>query len=335
VEYRNLGRSGLKVSVIGLGTHYFGWLHDEATSIAVIKRAMDDGITFIDTADVYDMGRSEEFVGKAIKGRRSDLVLATKFGWPMGGGPSGAPVDPRPNARGGSRHYVMSAAEASLKRLHTDYIDLYQIHFPDPTTPIEETLRALDDLVRAGKVRYVGCSNFAAWQVSEAMWTSRVNNLHAFATAQPLYNILQRQIEQELVPCCEAHGIGIIPWGPLAGGFLTGKYRRDQPPPANTLLATKPMAYDRIMTDGNWAKLAKLEAFAVKRGHTIGELAIAWLLAHPWLCSVIAGASRPDQLQEHIAAAAWTLNPEELRELDKICADEVGSERRFALRSTA
>jgi len=318
VEYRNLGRSGLKVSVIGLGAHYFGWLQDEATSIAIINRAIGEGITFIDTANVYDMGRSEEFVGKAIKGRRSEVVVATKFGWPMGGGPSGAPVDVRPNERGGSRHHVMRAAEASLMRLNTDYIDLYQMHVPDPTTPIEETLRAMDDLVRAGKVRYIGCSNFAGWQLSEALWTSRANNLHSFVTVQSRYNLLERQIERELVPCCEAHGIGVIPWGPLAGGFLTGKYRRDQPPPADTLLATRPMAYDRIMTDINWAKLAKLEAFAVKRGHTVGELAIAWLLAHPWLCTVIAGASRPDQLQEHVAAAAWKLNTEEIAELDKI-----------------
>ena len=318
MEYRNLGRSGLKVSVIGLGAHYFGWLQDEATSIAIINRAIGEGITFIDTANVYDMGRSEEFVGKAIKGRRSEVVVATKFGWPMGGGPSGAPVDVRPNERGGSRHHVMRAVEASLMRLNTDYIDLYQMHVPDPTTPIEETLRAMDDLVRAGKVRYIGCSNFAGWQLSEALWTSRANNLHSFVTVQSRYNLLERQIERELVPCCEAHGIGVIPWGPLAGGFLTGKYRRDQPPPADTLLATRPMAYDRIMTDINWAKLAKLEAFAVKRGHTVGELAIAWLLAHPWLCTVIAGASRPDQLQEHVAAAAWKLNTEEIAELDKI-----------------
>jgi aryl-alcohol dehydrogenase-like predicted oxidoreductase len=332
MEYRNLGRSGLKVSAIGLGTHYFGWLHDEATSIAVIERALDLGISFIDTADVYDMGRSEEFVGKAIKGRRSDLVIATKFGWPMGGGPSGAPVDSRPNARGGSRHYVMRAAEASLKRLGTDYIDLYQIHFPDPSTPIEETLRALDDLVRAGKVRYTGCSNFAAWQVSEAMWTSRCHNLNAFATSQPLYNLLQREIEQDHVPCCDGHGLGIIPWGPLAGGFLTGKYRRDQSFPEHSLLATRPMAYERITTDDNWTKLERFEAFARARGHTVGELAIAWLLAQPRVCSVIAGASRATQLEEHVAAARWRLDAAELAEIDRICAGDAGAEHRFALR---
>jgi aryl-alcohol dehydrogenase-like predicted oxidoreductase len=332
MEYRNLGKSGLKVSAVGLGTHYFGWLKDEASSRAVIHRALDEGVTFIDTADVYDMGRSEEFVGRAIKGKRADLVIATKFGWPMGGGPSGAPVDSRPNARGGSRHYVISAVEASLRRLGTDYIDLYQIHFPDPTTPIEETLRALDDLVRAGKVRYTGCSNFAAWQISEAMWTSKHHNLHAFATAQPLYNLLQRQIEQELVPACQAHGVGIIPWGPLAGGFLTGKYRRGEAPPADTLMATKPMAYDQVMSEENWDKLERFQAFATTRGRAVGELAVAWLLAHPWLCSVIAGASRPEQVKDHVAAATWKLTREELAEIDLICLGDTSAARRFSLR---
>ncbi|MBK6288804.1 MAG: aldo/keto reductase [Gammaproteobacteria bacterium] len=332
MEHRNLGRAGLKVSAIGLGTHYFGWLHDAAASTAVIDRALELGISFIDTADVYDMGRSEEFVGKAIKGRRADLVIATKFGWPMGGGPSGAPVDPRPNARGGSRLNVIRAAEASLRRLGTDYIDLYQIHFPDPSTPIEETLRALDDLVRAGKVRYTGCSNFAAWQVSEAMWTSRCSNLNAFATSQPLYNLLQREIEQDHVPACGAHGLGLIPWGPLAGGFLTGKYRRDQPFPADSLLATRPMAYHQITTDANWTKLEGFESFARARGHTVGELAIAWLLAQPRVCSVIAGASRAAQLEEHVAAAQWTLDSAELAEIDRICTGDAGAEQRFSLR---
>lgn len=332
MDYRNLGRSGLKVSAIGLGTHYFGWLHDEAASRAVIERAFDRGITFIDTADVYDLGRSEEFVGRAIRGRRADLVIATKFGWPMGGGPSGAPVDPRPNARGGSRHYVLSAVEASLRRLGTDYIDLYQIHFPDPSTPIEETLRALDDLVRAGKVRYIGCSNFSAWQVSEAMWTSCHHGLHAFVTSQPQYNLLQREIEQEHLPCCASHGLGIVPWGPLAGGFLTGKYRREQQYPPDSLLATRPMAYERIPSEANWAKLEALEAFAQARGRTVAELAIAWLLAQPRVSSVIAGASRPLQVDENVAAVDWVLDAAALAEIDAICAQGSPAAQRFALR---
>ena len=217
MEYRRLGCSGLKVSEISLGTNTFGRRADEQTSIAIVKHALDMGIIFIDTADTYDRGRSEEFIGKAVKNQRSQVIIATKFGYPMGDGP---------NDRGGSRYYIMKAIETSLKRLQTDYIDLYQMHVPDPTTPIEETLRVLDDLVRAGKVRYIGCSNFAAWQLCEALWTSRLNNLQSFVTVQPRYNILDRQIETELVSCCQAYNIGVIPWGPLAGGFLTGKYHQ-------------------------------------------------------------------------------------------------------------
>lgn len=332
MEYRNLGRSGLKVSAIGLGTHYFGWLHDEATSRAVLDHALDLGISFIDTADVYDMGRSEEFVGRAIKGKRHDLVIATKFGWPMGGGPSGAPVDPRPNARGGSRHNVIRAVEASLKRLGTDYIDLFQIHFPDPSTPIEETLRAFDDLVRSGKVRYTGCSNFAAWQVSEAMWTARHHNLNGLATSQPLYNLLQRGIENDHLPACDAHDLGIIPWGPLAGGFLTGKYRRGEAYPKDSLLATKPMAYFQITTDENWTKLERFEAFAQARGHTVHELAVAWLLAQPKVCAVIAGASRASQLDINLTGAAWKLDAAELAEIDQIYLGDAAGGPSFSLR---
>ncbi len=332
MDYRNLGRSGLKVSAIGLGTHYFGWLHDEAASRTVIDRALDLGITFIDTADVYDMGRSEEFVGRAIKGKRDDLVIATKFGWPMGGGPSGAPVDQRPNARGGSRHNVIRAVEASLKRLGTDYIDLYQIHFPDPSTPPEETMRALDELVRSGKVRYTGCSNYAAWQVSEAMWTARHHNLIGFATSQPLYNLLQRDIENDHLLACAAHGMGVIPWGPLAGGFLTGKYKRGEPYPADSLLATKPMAYYQITTEQNWTRLERYSAFAEARGHTVGELAVAWLLAQPAVSSVIAGASRADQLDVNITGMQWRLDAADLAEIDRIHAGDDEGGPRFSLR---
>jgi aryl-alcohol dehydrogenase-like predicted oxidoreductase len=190
MEYRKLGKSGLKVSQLGLGANNFGWWIDEQTSIAVINHALNIGINFIDTADMYDQGRSEEFVGKAIKGKRSNVIIATKFCQKMGEGP---------NNRGGSRHYIMKAVDASLRRLQTDYIDLYQMHLPDPETLIEETLRTLDDLVRVGKVRYIGCSNFAGWQLSEALWTSRVNHLHSFVTVQVKYNLFERQIERELV----------------------------------------------------------------------------------------------------------------------------------------
>jgi aryl-alcohol dehydrogenase-like predicted oxidoreductase len=309
MEYRNLGKSGLKVSVIGLGANNFGWWADEQTSIAVINKAIESGINFIDTADVYDKGHSEEFVGKALKGKRSQVLIATKFAGLTGEGP---------NERGGSRYYIMRAVEASLKRLQTDYIDLYQMHVPDPTTPLEETLRALDDLVRSGKLRYIGCSNFSAWQLSDALWTSRFHNITPFVTVQTQYNILERQIEQELVPCCLSHGIGVIPWGPLGGGFLTGKYRKGEQAPAGTRLSKPMPMYDRLMNDANWEKLAKLEAFASERGHSVGELAIAWLLAHPWLSTVIAGARLPEQVPLNAAAADWKLNSEEFDQVNQI-----------------
>jgi aryl-alcohol dehydrogenase-like predicted oxidoreductase len=258
----------------------FGRRIDEQTSIGVFKHAVDIGVNFIDTADVYDRGQSEEFVGKAVKGKRSQVIIATKFASPMGEGP---------NDRGGSRYHIMEAVEASLKRLQTDYIDLYQIHRHDPTTPIEETLRALDDLVRAGKVRYIGCSNFAAWQLCEALWTSEVNNLESFVTVQPQYNLLNRRIEQELAPCCQAYGVGVIP-----------------------------AMQSRVLTDGNFDMLAKLEAFAAERGHSMGELAIAWLLSRPWLSTVIAGATKIEQVSANVAAAGWKLTPEEVAELDQI-----------------
>jgi len=257
MEYRRLGNSGLKVSEIGLGGNVFGNWADEQTSTAVINHALEMGLNHIDTADMYGQGRSEELVGKAVKGKRSQVIIATKFGYPMGDGP---------NNSGASRYYIMKAADASLRRLRTDYIDLYQVHLPDPTTPIEETLRALDDLVRAGKVRYIGCSNFVAWQLCEALWISKVNNLHSFVTVQPRYNLLERQIEAELVPCCQAYNIGVIPWGPLVGGFLTGKYRKGQEAPGGTRLSQPYPLYDNIFTEANWKKLTKLEAFATERG---------------------------------------------------------------------
>jgi aryl-alcohol dehydrogenase-like predicted oxidoreductase len=313
MEYRNLGSSGLKVSVLGLGANNFGWWVDERGSAAVINHALELGINFIDTADMYDKGRSEEYIGQTLKGRRTEVLIASKFAAVMGEGP---------NDRGGSRWYIMRAVEASLKRLKTDYIDLYQMHFPDPTTPIEETLRALDDLVKAGKVRCIGCSNFAGWQLSEALWTSRVNNLNSFVTVQMKYNLFERQIEQELVPCCRTHGVGVIPWGPLAGGFLTGKYRRGQQPPAPAAGARPPKVfielYKTVMTDANWERLGKLDAFAKSRGHKVAELAIAWLLSHDWLSTVIAGATRPGQLDDNLAGASWKLTAEEITQVEQI-----------------
>jgi len=302
MEYCKLGNSGLKVSEIGLGGNNFGWWADEATSISVINHALDMGVTFIDTADMYKAGESEEFVGKAIKNKRSDVIIATKFGSPMGKGP---------NDKGGSRYYIMRAVEASLRRLQTDYIDLYYMHVPDPTTPIEETLRALDDLVRSGKVRYIGCCNTAGWQLGEALWTSRTNGLASFVVAQSRYNILERQIESELYPCCEAHNVGVIPWGPLSGGFLTGRYQRGEETPAGGFV--KMRMYDYIKTEANWKKLDGLKEFAAQCGHTVGHLAIAWLLARERVCSVIAGARNIEQVSENVAAAEWKL-------IEEICS---------------
>jgi aryl-alcohol dehydrogenase-like predicted oxidoreductase len=309
MEYRKLGHSSFRVSEIALGGNTFGWTIDEQTSIAVIQYALDQGINYIDTADRYDQGRSEEFVGKAIKGRRHDVILASKFCRGMGEGP---------NFRGGSRYYIMRAIDASLKRLQTDHLDLYQMHEPDPETPIEETLRALDDLIKAGKVRYIGTSNFAAWQLCEALWTSRVNHLHSFITEQPRYHILDRKIEEELVPLCQAYRIGIIPWAPLAGGFLTGKYHQGEKAPADWRLSTPIAIYGTLLTEENFRKLARLEDFASRRGHTVGELALAWLLAKPWVSTIIAGARSVEQVKANLGAVGWKLTAEEVSELDTI-----------------
>ncbi|MEE8419415.1 MAG: aldo/keto reductase [Dehalococcoidales bacterium] len=314
MEYRNLGSTGLKVSQVSLGANNFGWFADEESSIKVINYALEVGINFIDTADIYDHGNSETFIGKALKGKRDKVLIATKSSGPMGDGP---------NDRGSSRYYMMRAVEASLKRLQTDYIDFYQMHFPDPQTPIEETLRALDDLVHSGKVRYIGCSNYAAWQLSDALWTSRTHNLHSFATNQVRYNLLDRAIESELVPCCVAHDVGIIPWFPLSAGFLTGKYRKGEERPADGRLsgpspAGPPgnRAYDIFFTDSNFEKLAVWESFAKKHGHSMVELAIAWLLSKPYVSTVIAGARKVEQLKDNIAAVDWKLSAADIAEFE-------------------
>ena len=294
MQYRSLGSSGLKVSEIGLGSNSFGSRTSEEESISTIQYALEIGINFIDTADVYTKGCSEEIIGKATKGRRSNVIIGTKFSGVMGDGP---------NNRGASRHHILEAVDASLKRLDMDYIDLYYLHRPDPTTPIEETLRAMDDLVRSGKVRYIGCSNFPAWQLCEAQWVSKSNYLESFVVVQSNYNMLNLSIEAELVPCCEKYGIGVIPWAPLASGILT-----------DSLKVMGPFGA-AMMTEANIQKATKLKAFAEERGHKLAELAIAWLLAHPWLNSVIAGARRPEQLSANIAAANWKLTNDEMAEI--------------------
>ena len=309
MEYRSIGKSGLKVSEIGLGTNSFGNRADEQTSISVIEHALELGINLIDTAEMYAQGRSEEIVGKALKGKRSQVIIATKFGYPTSIGP---------RERGGSRNYIMKAVEHSLKSLNTEYIDLYYFHYPDPETPIEETLRAMDDLVRSGKVRYIGCSNFAAWQLCEALWTSKLHDLEPFIAVQSRYNLLDRNIEREVVPCCQAYGVGVVPWGPLASGFLTGRFRRGEKIPEEARLANPPAIYQDVLSDTNFDKLARLGDFAEERGHSVGELAIAWLLSHSWLSSVITGATRIEQLSQNVATTDWKLTAEDTAQLDAL-----------------
>jgi aryl-alcohol dehydrogenase-like predicted oxidoreductase len=302
MEYRQLGPAGVRVSAIGLGTNQFGGKVDQAGVTAILDRAGELGITFIDTADVYTQGRSEETIGVALRGRRQHFILATKVANPVGQGP---------NDRGASRHHILASVEASLRRLQTDYIDLYQIHRWDETTPIEETLRALDDLVRGGKVRYAGASNFAAWQLARANAIAELRGWTAFVTIQPHYNLLERAIERELLPYCDASGVGILPYFPLAGGFLTGKYRRGEPAPPGSRGASSP-GVQRYMTDAYYTLIERLTGWAEERGHTLGELAHAWLLAHPRVCSVISGVTSPEQVADHARAVDWRLGADDL-----------------------
>ncbi len=312
MEYRALGHSGLQVSVAGLGTNNFGRRCDLEQTTAVIHKALDLGVTFIDTADVYGDTLSEEFIGKALRGHRDDVVLATKFERPLAAGP----------LRGGtSRRYIMGAVQDSLRRLQTDYIDLYQIHFWNDATPMEETLRALDDLVRRGDVRYVGCSNFTSWQIVESVWTGRSERLNPLISAQHQYNLLDRSIEKEILPVCRRYGLGLIPYFPLASGFLTGKYQPGQPPPPGTRLAGGGRLAERALTDRNFAVLRKLERFAEAHDHSVGELALAWLAAQPGVGSVIAGATRPEQVEANVRAFEWKLTPADLAELEAELAD--------------
>ena len=306
MEYRYLGKSGLKVSAIGLGTNNFGRRLDADATALVINHALDMGVTMIDTSNSYGDGYSEDYIGRALKGKRDKAIIATKVSSTVGDGP---------NDGGNSRQHIMAAVEDSLRRLQTDYIDLYQIHWHDPNVPIEETLRALDDLVRQGKVRYIGCSNFTAWQVCEAAWTSRSLGIASFASVQPRYSLMDREIETELVPFCDAYGVGILPYYPLANGFLTGKYRRGEAVPTGTRLAED----DRGMfTDANFDMLDKLEAFCEARGHTVLELAFAWLLANDAVSSVIAGATRVEQIIANAKAASWQLTADEVAEVNAI-----------------
>jgi len=305
---RNLGSSGLQVSLVGLGCNNFGQRMDLESSTKVIHRALDAGITLFDTADVYGgRGGSETVLGQVLGERRKDIVLATKFAMPMDEG----------EKKGASRRYIVSALEASLRRLKTDWIDLYQQHQPDPLTPIEETLRALDDLVRAGKVCYVGCSNFTPAQVVEAQWAARHLGLNAFVSCQDEYSLLRRALDKEALPLMQRYGLGLLPYFPLASGLLTGKHKRGAAA-AGTRLATAPFA--RFMADGNFDLVEKLEAFVKARGHSMVELAFSWLAARPTVGSIIAGATKPEQIDANVKATGWALSAEDLAEIDKITA---------------
>ncbi len=310
MKLRNLGKSGLKVSVAGLGCNNFGGRIDIEATRKVVHKALDLGITLFDTADSYgNRGGSETFLGKILGPRRKDVILATKFSSQM---------NDTGTMKGASRRYIMSAVEDSLRRLGTDWIDLYQQHWFDPDTPIDETLRALDDLVRQGKVRYIGCSNFAAWQVADAQWTSRQLGIHSFVSCQNEYSLLVRDAERELLPAAGRFGLGVLPYFPLASGLLTGKYQRNQPAPKDTRLAAWPQVAERFLSDANWEIVERLKKFCADRKRSLAELAIAWLVSHREVSSVIAGATKPEQVEQNAAAVDWELTAEEMSEIDRL-----------------
>ncbi len=301
MDYRRLGHSGLLVSEVGLGANNFGTRLDGARGREVLHQALDLGVTLIDTADIYGKGASESLLGKLLGPSRQHVVLATKVGMAM----SDSPYE-----TGTSRRWIVHSVEGSLRRLGTDWIDLYQVHQPDPATPIEETLRALDDLVRAGKVRYAGYSNFAAWQMVDADWTARTGHLVRPISAQDHYNLLTRDIERELLPACRAIGVGLIPYYPLESGFLTGKYREGVTP-QGARLGESPRA-GRVLTRANFERLERFERFAGERHHSLLDLAFGWLLSHAEVASVIASASSAEQVRQNVQAAAWRLDPAEM-----------------------
>jgi aryl-alcohol dehydrogenase-like predicted oxidoreductase len=302
-----LGNSGLYVSEVGIGCNNFGQRIDADATRAVVDAALEEGINFFDTADVYGGQQSEVLLGEALAQRRHQVIIATKFGMAMG---------PTPQDTGGSRRYVRRAVEASLARLGTDYIDLYQMHAPDPASPIEETLSVLDDLVREGKVRYVGHSNFAGWQIADADWTARTRGYTPFVTAQNHYSLLERTVRHEVLPACRRFGLGVLPYFPLASGMLTGKYRRDSAPPEGTRLARAEALARRALTDDNFDRVEALGAFAEQRGHSLLELAFCWLLSQEEIVSVIAGATSPNQVAANARAASdWRLSADEMKEV--------------------
>ncbi|MEP0324732.1 aldo/keto reductase [Bauldia litoralis] len=310
METRALGPSDLHLSLLGLGCNNFGGRIDLAATRKVIDKALELGITHIDTADIYGgRGNSEDFIGECLEGRRDEAVLATKIGKPMSDDP--------PKNRG-SRDYVAAAIEGSLKRLRTDRIDLLYMHEPDPGTPIEETLRALEEAIQAGKVRYLAGSNYSAGEVSDAVDTAKRIGISGFVATQDDYSLLSRDIESVLLPVLETHRLGLIPYYPLAAGALTGKYRRDQPMPEGARLSANEQSANRFFGPARQETVEKLTAFAEERGHTLLELALNWLAQRPQVVSIITGATKPEQLEANVNALGWKLTMEEMAEVDRI-----------------
>src|SRR5579875_2029092 len=312
MDYRPFGRTGVQVSSLCLGCMMFGGRTNAAESATIIDRALDAGINFLDTANVYAGGRSEEATGEALRrnGKRGHVVLATKV--------HGSMDESDPNARGNSRRHIVEQCEASLRRLQTDYIDLYQIHRPESGTAIDETLRALDDLVRSGKVRYLGTSTFGAWQLVESLWVSERLGLNRFVCEQPPYNILDRRIERELVPMAQTYGLALIPWSPLAGGLLTGKYRRGQPLPEDARFANPSYANLRRLTDRVYDVVEALEPIAQEKGCTLSQLALAWVMQQPGVTSAIIGPRTMEQLDDNLGATTVTLTDDDRKRIDAI-----------------
>lgn len=309
MEYRQLGHSGVRVSAIGLGTNRFGSKEVGQSEVEeIIDQALDLGINFFDTANVYTEGRSEETLGQALKGRIDKVVLASKFSFPR---------KSSPNSWGASRYQLMQAVDASLRRLQIDHIDLYYTHRWDASTPIEETLRALDDVIRMGKVRYIGASAYASWQLAHANVLAEMKGWTAFVVIQSEYNLLRRDVEREVLPYCRAHRVGFVPYYPLAGGFLTGKYERGKPPPPGSR-GENTNNVRELMTEANYNTVGRLATWAKARGRGVNELAQAWLLAQPQVCSVISGATRAEQVVSNAKASDWQLTAEELKEIEAI-----------------
>ena len=314
MEHRKLGRTGVNVSPLCLGCWMFGLRASEAEALPIIDRALDAGINFLDTANAYSRGGSEEIVGRALKrnGQRARIVLATKVRNRM--------ADDDPNALGTSRRHIIDQCEQSLRRLQTDWIDLYQIHSPDSATPIDETLRALDDLIRAGKVRYIGTSVFAAWQIVESLWAANELGLNRFVCEQPPYHLLDRRIERELVPMARTYGLALIPWSPLAGGMLTGKYRRGEAPPQESRFERHPEQAERrqIFSDQAFDVVDVVRAIADEKGCTPSQLALAWNMAQPGITSPIVGPRTLNQLEDNLGAMSVQVTAEDCARLDAV-----------------